>query len=73
MDDALDGMFDIITGAAEYTVPAPADNIAQDDENAAINEILGIEPPVINIPVRPLMIEVYPFDPESNMVNFEIR
>lgn len=70
MDDALNGMFDIICGDKEVAL---VPNIVHDDDNRAINELLGIEPPEVNIPIRPLMIEVYPFDPESNMLVADIR
>lgn len=90
MDDALDGMLDIITGKTEYIPIHPPDNIASEvvqtveehdaaterdavNERAAINELLGIQPAAVNIEPRPIMIEVYPFDPESNMVNPLIR
>lgn len=71
MDDALDGMFDIICGDKEVVLPPNI--VQQDDDNQAINELLGIEPPEVNIPIRPVMIEVYPFDPESNMLVADIR
>jgi hypothetical protein len=43
------------------------------DERAAIDELLGIQPAAVNIEYRNIMIEVYPYDPESNMVNPMIR
>ena len=74
MDDALDGMLDIICGdAAVPQAVEPPDNIQQDEEKAAINELLGIEPPEVNIEIRHPMIEVYPFDPDSNMTVSGIR
>lgn len=84
MEDALDSMYDLITGKSEYISDcpdfSPQDNILvqdnappQDSERAAIDELLGIQPPVVEIEPRPIMIEVYPFDPESNMVNPIIR
>jgi hypothetical protein len=81
MEDALDGMFDIITGHTEYVPPCeptvtsivPTDTDEAANERAAIDELLGIQPQPVNIEPKPIMIEVYPFDPDGNMVVESIR
>lgn len=77
MEGALDDMLDILSGNVlhDNIVPAESTESTEDTalERAAIDELLGIHPQVVNIEYRPLMIEAYPFDPDSNMVNVDIR
>lgn len=57
MESALDNILDILDNGT----------------NEAIEEILNVHPEVIEIPVAPIMVEIYPFCEASNVANDEIR